>query len=581
MPGTKFYNFCLEEQMQKFTRLMIVMAMLVMAVSLTQAQDGNFIRVSLGNSDIPSIDPSIGTDTHSIQYVSSLMPGLTIIDEVTAETKPAMATWTVSDDGLTYTFSITPDVPWVRYNADTGAVEEVMVDGAVRYVTADDFIYGMTRSMDPRTGSYYGSILANWVGGGADFYASTDDAAEDASDEELAEMVESMMSGLALTAIDDYTLEVVAPQPAGFLSQLLGMWMSTAQPGWLIDEFGDAWSEPENLVSYGPFALQEWLRGESATMIKNPFWPGTEGVPVAQIDGVIDTFLDGSAALANYEAGSMDSIGVPSAELDRVLADPVLSTEYSTSPGSCTFYLAMNTTKAPTDDVRVRHALAQAINRELIIEGVYSGVGSPAYFFARPELAGAATIENFPDVILPEDAAASAENIAAYRADGNELPVITYGTTTSETSALLAAAVSEMWGDAIEGVEVEIQQQEWAVFLETTDVEETAPNVWNLGWCLDYPDAHNFLFDVMHSSVIDNGTGFRSEEFDALLEEAQGLTDNEARSALYARAEEILTNEVAALIPYRYNNSSRLVKPNVDRPLGATVTQFELWTINN
>ncbi|MGB1287437.1 MAG: peptide ABC transporter substrate-binding protein [Aggregatilineales bacterium] len=567
--------------MQKFTRLMIVVAMLVMAISLTQAQDDNFVHVSLATSDIPSIDPSIGTDTHSIQYTSSLMPGLTIIDEVTSETKPGMATWTVSDDGLTYTFSITPDVPWVKYNAETGAVEEVMVDGAVRYVTAEDFIYGMTRSMDPRTGSYYGGILASWVEGGSAFNGATADAADDASDEDLAAMVEPMMEGLALTAVDDYTLEVVAPQPAGFLSQLLGMWMSTAQPGWLVDEFGDAWAEPENVISYGPFALQEWLRGESATMVKNPFWPGTEGIPVAQIDGVVDTFLDPNAALVNYEAGTLDSVGVPGAELDRVLADATLNAEYSTSPGTCTFYLAMNTTKAPTDDIRVRQAIAQSLNRQLLIDGVLGGVGEPAYFFARPELAGAATIDSHPEVALQEDAEAAAAKLEEYVSEGNELPVLSYGTTTSESSALIAAALAEMWSDALEGFEMEIQQQEWAVFLETTDVEETAPNIWRLGWCLDYPDAHNFLFDVFHSSVIDNGTGFRSEEFDSLLEEAQAMTDNAARAELYARAEEILTNEVAALIPYQYNQSSRLVKPYIDRPLGASVTQFELWTINN
>ena len=364
--------------MQKFTRVMAALFVLVMAFSITQAQsEDGYVRVSLGNSDIPSLDPTLGTDTHSIQFVSSLMPGLTVIDEVTSETKPAMATWEISEDGMTYTFNITPDIPWVRYNPETDAVEEVMIDGEVRYVTAEDFIFGMTRSMDPRNGSYYGGILAGWVVGGPELAASLDDAAEDASDEDMAAMVEPMYEGVGLTAVDDYTLEVQVVAPAGFLSQILGMWMSTAQPAWLVEEFGDTWTEAENIATYGPFALKEWLHDESATMIKNPFWPGTEGMPVAQIEGVIDTFLDGSAALANYEAGTMDSIGVPSAELDRVLADPVLSEEYSSAPGTCSFYFAFNTTKAPTDDVRVRQALGQALNRQLIIDGVLGGVGTP------------------------------------------------------------------------------------------------------------------------------------------------------------------------------------------------------------
>lgn len=565
----------------RFLKAIVVIALLsALVISTSAQQDNNIIDVSLGNSDIPSLDPSLGTDTHSIQYASELFPGLTVIDEVTSETKPAMATWEISEDGLVYTFSLAPDVPWVRVNADGDIVEVTDADGNVRYVTANDYIYGMTRSMDPRTGSYYGSILAGWVAGGNDLYRSIDDAADDASEEDLAAMVDATLGGVGLVAVDDYTLEATVAQPAGFAAQLLGMWMSTAQPQWVVEEFGDAWAEPENIISYGPFALAEWIHGESATMVRNPFWPGTEGVPIPQVDGVIDTFLDGSAALANYEAGLLDNVGVPSADLARVQADPVLGEQLSIGAGTCTFYVAFNTTIAPTDDIRVRQALAQSLDRQLIIDAIYNGIGIPAFIFSRPELAGSPTLESHPDVALPEDAAAAQEKVEAYVAENGELPVLTFGTSQSETTALIAAAMQEMWSDAL-NVETEIQAQEWAVFLETTDVSETAPNIWTLGWCLDYPDANNFLFDVFHSTTIDNGTGFLNEEFDSILEEARGLTDNAARQDLYARAEQILVNEVLAITPYRYNSSIRLTAPNVDRPLGASVTQFELWTLDN
>lgn len=573
--------------MKSITRLrglVLVVLALIMSMSLVNAQDAdNFVRVSLGNSDIPGLDPSLQTDTHSIQYIQSLFPALTILDEVTSVAKPAMATWELSEDGLTYTFAIEPDVPWVKYNTDSGAVEEVLdADGNVRYVVANDFVYGMTRSMDPRNGSYYGGVLSGWIVGGSDFNRSIDDAADDASEEDLAAMVDEFRGGLGFNVVDDYTLEITVPQPASFAVTLLGMWMSTAQPEWVIEEFGDVWTDPENIVSYGPFTLQEWLRGESATMIANPFWPGTEGVPVPQIAGVIDTFLDVSAALANYEAGSLDASGVPLPDLPRVQADADLSQELTLSDGQCSFYLGVNLTVAPTDDIRVRQALSMALDRQLIIDSIYDGIGEPAFYFSRPNLNAAPSVDSHPDSYLAEDLAAAQALMQEYVDEVGELPVITFGTSQSETTALVAAVMQEMWSDAFGDIfEAQVQAQEWAVFLETTNQPETAPNIWALGWCQDYPDANNFLYDVYHSSVIQDGSGFQNDEFDSLLEQAISSTDLEERQNLYARAEEILTSEVVAQIPYRYNSAIRLTKPYIDRPFGSTVTQFELWSINN
>lgn len=564
-----------------FRGLILAALVLVMSFSLVGAQDDNFVRRSSGNSDIPGLDPTNETDVQSIQYIQELFPALTILDEVSSEAKPAMATWELSDDGLVYTFAIQPDVPWVRYNADSGEIEQVTdADGNVRFVTANDFVYGMTRSMDPRNGSYYGGVLAGWVVGGTDFNRSIDDASEDASDEDLAAMVDGFRDGLGFNIIDDYTLEITVPQPAGFAVTLLGMWMSTAQPSWVIEEFGDAWTEPENIVSYGPFTLSEWIHGETATILANPFWPGTEGVPVPQIDGVIDTFLEVSAELANYEAGLLDVSAVPLPDLPRVQADPVLGEQLSFSDGQCTFYLGVNLTISPTDDIRVRQALSMALDRQLIIDSIYDGIGSPAYFFSRPNLNAAASVESHPDSYLQEDLAAAQALMAEYVAEVGELPVITYGTSQSETSALVAAVMQEMWSDAFGDISVEVQAQEWAVFLETTNQPETSPNVWALGWCQDYPDANNFLYDVYHSSVIQDGSGFQNDEFDSLLEQALSSTDVEERRDLYARAEQILTSEVVAQIPYRYNSATRLTQSYIDRPFGASVTQFELWSIN-
>lgn len=568
-----------------FLKVALLVALMSVFVFAANAQsDENVLRVNWGPNDIPSLDPSDATDVSSIQIIVELFPGLTRINEITLENQPGMATsWELADDGVTYTMTLLEGVPWVKFNADTGEVEEVLdADGNVRYVTAGDFAYGMQTSMDPRTGSYYGGILATWIAGGAEFNASTDGLAEDASDEEVAEAVAAAAEGIQVNVIDDYTLEVVASQPAGFVPQILGMWMSTAKPQWVEEEFGDAWTEPENIVSYGPFALSEWSHGERLTIVRNPFWPGTDTIPVPTLDAVTGVMIEATAGLANYEADLLDAVGVPSAELDRVLADPVLGEQYSTGPDTCTFYLMFNTTLSPTDDVRVRQALSMAINRQDISDAIIRP-SEPAYFFTRPSLAAAPTAEEYPDLIIGEDDAMAQELINSYLSENglDTLPTLTFMHSAGSSSGpLLAAAALEMWNDALGGsVNIEVSTQEWAVYLETTDFPETAPNVWYLGWCQDYPDTNNFLFDVLHSSVAENGTGWQNDEFDALLSEAQVLTDLEEREALYAQAEYILTTQDAVMINLVYDLTSRLTKPNVERPYGSLGnTYYEYWS---
>jgi len=555
--------------------LIAIILVLILSLGSAGAQDMKVLRVWLATDDVPTLDGTDGTDTTSIALHRELFPGLTRTHEITLETEPAMATWEVSDDGLTYTFHILENVPWVKYNPDTDAVEQVMdADGNVLYVTSNDFRFGMLRSMDPREGSYYGSILAGWISGGAELNAATE-----ADDMAITEMKDAVQ----INVIDDYTLEVVTSERAAFVSALLGMWMSAAQPSWLIEEVGgDVWYTGENIETYGPFALKEWLAGEQVTLVKNPYWPGTETVPAPAIDEIDFMILDESAALANYEAGLLDVGYLPTTELDRVRADPVLSQELQFITSPCSFYIAFNQSRPPFDDVRVRRAFAMSINRQAIIDNILKDGRSPAYFFSNPVLAAAPTIEQYPDQVITEDVPAAQSLIEEYMGDMGDMAGITYMTTASETSGLIGAAFQQMWSDNI-GVNVEIQQQEWAVFLDSTRKEniDTAPSMWPLGWCQDYPDTHNFLFDVWHSSVQDRAIAWQSDEFDSLLEQAKVEQDQDVRRDLYAQAEYILTNQDVVIVPTYFSATRTLTKPYVERTYGLDGQRYEKWDISN
>ena len=124
-----------------------------------------------GSGDVPTIDPALSTDTTSVQIVEETTVGLSRQNEVTTLVEPGMATsWDISADGLTYTFHLRNDVPWVKYNALTGLVEKVLdADGNVRMVTAQDFAYGILRTLAPETASDYAYVLTFAIQGAADY----------------------------------------------------------------------------------------------------------------------------------------------------------------------------------------------------------------------------------------------------------------------------------------------------------------------------------------------------------------------------------------------------------------------------
>ena len=195
---------------RNFARFLTIAVLLIAltAVSMVHAQDKKVIVSgrNMGVGDISSLDPGLATGSDAIQGIDELFLGLTMIDQTSLETAPGLAeSWTISDDGLVTTFKLMQKVPWVHYNADTGAVEEVKDEaGNVRYVTAKDYVYGMTRTLDPATAGGYAYVLADWVKGGADFNGGKAKAED-----------------LGLKAVDDYTLEITAPKKSRSLTQHL------------------------------------------------------------------------------------------------------------------------------------------------------------------------------------------------------------------------------------------------------------------------------------------------------------------------------------------------------------------------
>lgn len=540
----------------------------------------NIVRANFGPGDVPNLDPSISEDTSSITVVEETFMGLTRLDEVTNELHPGMAkSWDISDDGLVYTFHLRDDVPWVRWDGDQ--VTKVQdCEGKDRLVTAVDFEYGILRALKPETASPYAYVLAFVIEGANDYNSA----------------VFSDTSKVGIKALDEWTLEVKFIEPAAYNANIVGLWTAMATPRWLIEgddctqARSDRWTEPGFFQSYGPFTLKEWIHDSSLTVVRNPFWPGDEWTPQPKVDEVMWLMLDEPAAMAEFEAGNLDATAVPSADIDRVKADADLSKLLLIAPSFCTYYYGFNTKAAGVDDVRVRRALSLAVDRQSLVDNVLKGGQQPAQWFSRPGLVGAPTTETHPDLGVKFNKDEANKLLDEYLTekgltrDALELSLMF---NTSSGHQKIAEAAQQMWKDNL-GIDVKLTNQEWRVFLETTKSRET-PQMYRMGWCLDYPDANNFVRDVAAVNGSQNpaengepygGFNWKNDTYEQLVRDAAVEMDTAKRVEMYAEAEDILVWEDAVMIPLYWYTRVTVTHPWVKRTfsLGGH-ERYEHWEV--
>lgn len=541
------------------------------------------LRLNMGPGDIPTIDPALSTDTSSVQIVELATVGLTRQNEETTALEPGMATsWEAvnNEDGTqTVTFKLRDDVYWVKYDGNE-VVQVTDCDGNPRKVTAMDFEYGILRTLAPATASDYAYVLVFAIQGAEAYNAGENEDPE----------------SVAVQALDETTLEITFVDQAVYNLNIAGMWVAHAQPQWLIEgddcteARGDRWTETGFFQGYGPYTLKEWVHDSYITLIKNPFWVGTESVPEAKIEEVTWTMLDEAPAFAEYEAGNLDVAGVPLADIDRVKADPTLSAELKIDPVLCTYYYGFNTQAPVVDDARVRRALSMAVDRESLIANVTKGEQEPAQWFSRPGLAGAPTLETHPDLGIKYDPEKAKAELQSYL-DEKGLTVdqldITLMFNTSSGHQKIAEAIQQMWKDVL-GLNVKLVNQEWKVYLKTIKGEET-PQIWRLGWCQDYPDANNFIREVFYPGGSGNpktdgsvgGVSWNNETFNQLVLDAAMETDPQKRVEMYAQAEQIFVYEDAVIIPIYWYTRVSVTKPYVQRTFSVLggLEHIEKWDI--
>jgi oligopeptide transport system substrate-binding protein len=289
------------------------------------------VRIGIGiPGDVATLDPGLSEDTYSTTFVNATSVGLTWLKEADATLHPGMAaSWDVSEDGKTYTFHLLEGVPWVRWDGEQVVqVMDCQDPAQVRTVTAQDFEYAIKRALAPETASPYAYVLAGVVDGAAAYNGG-----------------EGSVDDVKVHAVDPATLEVTFLEDVAYNVNIIGLWTAHAVPKWIIEgddcteARGERWFEPGFHQSYGPFALKEWVHDSTITIARNPFWPGTEAIPVAKLDELC-TCWPWTARLRwpNMRPAIDVAEAFPAADQDRITARPVLSQEYRSAPTLCTYY---------------------------------------------------------------------------------------------------------------------------------------------------------------------------------------------------------------------------------------------------
>jgi ABC-type oligopeptide transport system substrate-binding subunit len=308
----------------------------------------------------------------------------------------------------------------------------------------------------------------------------------------------------------------------------------------------------ENIATNGPFTLQSWRDGESAVLYRNPRYGGHFTGNVQQVEVSFRGGGRGFAELEMYEADRLDSIPleyIPVAEMGRV--QQIHAGEYVLLPARATFYLVFDVTQAPFDDLRVRQALAHALNRDTMVGTALPGCYFPASGgFVPPGIPGHSS-----GIGLPHDPERARRLLAEAGYPGGEgFPAVRM--LTYPRSGVQPTDLQAQWREEL-GVEIPADVLEWAQLVEK--IRSDRPCLFYVGWTADYPDPDSFLRVGVrvHSA-------WRNETYDGLVERARRLTDQAERMRLYQLADRILVEEVP-ILPLSYERIPLLVKPWVRR----------------
>lgn len=478
-----------------------------------------------GNGAEPQeLDPQVVTGAPEHRLAFTFFEGL-VNEDPQLNVIPGVAErWDISDDGLVYTFHLRADARWS--NGDP--------------VTAGDFVQSYQRMLTPELAAEYAYMLWHVVG------------AEDYSKGKLTDFGRT-----GFKALDPRTLQITLRQRTPFLLHKMNheSWFPVHIP--TIAKFGGLkskntpWTRPENFVGNGPYVLKSWRPSQLIVAEKSPTYWDREHVKIDELQLFPVELAEVEEKM--FRSGQMDvtyELPLPKIAVYRRENPAALRID----PYNGVYFYRFNVKVKPFDDVRVRRALALAVNRETLVKNVTLGGEQPAYHLVPPNVNGYTSRHTFH-----EDVAEAKRLLAeAGYPNGAGFPKVELIYNTLEKHRVIAEALQQMWRANL-GIDLSIANLEWKVYMDAQHTRNF--QFQRAGWIGDYVDPHAFL-DLWETDGGNNDTNWGNPEYDRLLHIALDAKTDAERFEIYQRMEKIFLDEMPVM-PLFFYTYVRLVRPNV------------------
>jgi peptide/nickel transport system substrate-binding protein/oligopeptide transport system substrate-binding protein len=479
---------------------LLVLLFLPLVFSCQSAEDGRLSRhlyLRLNNNPT-TLDPALITDVQGGGIAAKLFNGLVRFNENLDIVPDIARSWKLSEDQTTYTFRLRRDVTFSNG----------------RRVTAEDVKYSFERVLLPVT-----KAPLTWV---FDKIEGADDV-----------IAGKKTSVRGIRVQNEYSLTIKLDRPFGPFLSLLAMTTAYVVPREEVQRLGqDFGTHP---MGSGPYTLSDWKHGQHLILsARDDYY---EGRP--KLKGIFYRVIpEDLTAVLEFEIGRLDVLLIPSSEYRRYTTDPAWRDLVYGRPGLNSYYVGLNCTRPPFNDIRVRQAVNYAIDRRNILNTIFEKRGILA---AGPIPPGLWKNRVLPPVTegYEYDPLKAKALIREAGAEGRKVRVF----ITNDPEVLDIIEVIQ--GYLVKaGLQVEITQLDWSALKHA--VNEGEPDAFWLSWWADYPDPENFLFPLFHSASVGSGgnrTRCLDPELDSIIEAAQRTMNDRQRYRLYRQAENRVIHE--------------------------------------
>lgn len=529
---------------------------------------------------LPDLDPQHITGKASLDLAESLFAGLTNFNHETQQVEPELAaSWRISGDGRIWTFTLRDDIFWEK-PLDAGAESEQTGDPQlVRPVDAHDVVYSFQRACSNEN-AVPDAFLLFIIEGCESLYMLIDPS-------------ESDVNQLAVSAIDDQTVQVTLIEPASDFLTLTSLPQFRPVPRELVEEYGDEWQDaageisngwqtPENILVNGPFlpSISSFTDSE-LVLYRNNSWPRPANGNVDRIN--IQFQLDEMDMYEAWQDRRLDLSQLPTAEREAFLEASPDKARLITN--QTVFYIGFNFDSPVFQEVEIRRAFSAAVDRSRLIDSMLDGRALGLRHFTPPGVFGAPPANEVgagysPDFALQQMDQSSIRNCKL-------LPPVTMLVSSADLSLLQAELIRDMWISDLECDEqlIQVEQVEFGSLLANTSpaAPGARPDMWELAWPAYYPDAHNFLSDLLHCNDGENRQNRECAEADRLMRQARVATDPQERVDLYRLVEKDFFAEDGSfpLIPLYVRGDFVLVQSWLEFPAALSGgEQFDTYQVD-